>query len=307
MQRSPKPFSRQAVRAVCLFCAAMVLACGLAPNVASAQHKANRLRPRYLSDEADPVRGAEIMREFHRIGFASDYYLEFDLEVLPRRGDRSVVKGSLWGSRTRGAGPEFRRVELRAPKSAAPLERLLAQYGPQPRAWRFRPPEIGADAAATVEELTAETLLDSLAGTGLSMFELQMPFLFWPDFVYEGVTRVRGRAVHAFLMYPPDAFMAAHPGIAGVRLHLDAQFNALMQAVILDADEEPERKLTVLDLKKLGDQWIVKSIDVRDEKTRDKVRFEVTGAALELDLLPGIFTPASLREAIAPPADIEHF
>ncbi len=306
MQRCPVNFPRQAARAVCLFCAVGLLALILGAPAASAQQKGNRLRPRYLSDEADPARGVEVMQHFRSLGIAGDYYLEFDLEVLPRRGERSTVRGRMWGSRN-AVGPIF-RADLRAPESLAALDRLLGQNGPTPQAWRYSPPAIGTDSTAVaVTQLTPETLLDPIGGTGLSMFELQMPFIYWPEFVYEGVTRVRGRAVHAFLMYPPDAFAAVHPEIAGVRLHLDAQFNALMQAVILDGDEQPERKLTVLDLKKLGEQWIVKSIDVRDEATRDKVRFEVRGAALGLEFTPSLFTPEALTENFGAPNGVEWF
>lgn len=306
MQRSLHTSRRQAVRTVCLFCAAVVIGLGLTAPLAQAQQKGNRLRPRYLSNEVDPARGREIMQTFRSMGFARDYYLEFNLVVLPRRGERRVVPGRMWGSRLQVDGSEF-RAELADAESGLAVERLLSHSGADPRAWRYTPPtEIGAD-PSPVEELDAQTLLDPLAGTGLSMFELQMPFIHWEDFVYEGVTQVRGRAVQAFLMYPPEDFAAAHPEIAGVRIHLDAQFNALMQAVVLDADEQPERKLTVMDLKKLGDQWIVKSIDVRDEKTRDKVRFEVVGAALDLDFAPGLFLPSALSRSLEPPEDVEHF
>ncbi|MCF3650202.1 hypothetical protein [Synoicihabitans lomoniglobus] len=241
------------------------------------------------------------MATFRGLGLPGDYFLEFDLEVLPRKGERSVVTGRMWGSRTI-QGPVF-RASINAPVDGAESEVLLGQNGPESAAWRYQADE----PTAQVERLSAAQLLDPIGATNLSMFELQMPFVYWDDFVYEGVTKVRGRAVHAFLMYPPAEFAAAHDHIAGVRLHLDAQFNALVQAVILDADEQPQRKLTVLDLKKLGDQWIVKSIDVREEATRDKVRFEVTGAALDLDFAPGLFAPAALSDAVRSPARVERF
>lgn len=302
MQRSPATLSRQAVRTACFFCAALISVLTVLPSSAHAQQKGNRLRPRYLSNEApDQARGVEVMREFRQLGMPGDYFLEFELQVLPRRGEASTVSGRMWGSRNL-TGPVF-RADLRSSRDAvSPMDSLLGQNGPSPEAWRYQP-EIGG--GGILQTLSADTILDSVGGTGLSMFELQMPFIYWNDFVYEGVTRVRGRSVHAFLMYPPDDFAAAHPEVAGVRLHLDAQFNALMQAVVLDANEQPERKLTVLDLKKLGDQWIVKSIDVRDEKTRDKVRFEVIGAALNLHFASGLFAPEALRQPLVPPSGVE--
>ena len=298
MKRLPANFTGQAVRTVCLFCALLLAVQGIAWG----QHKSHRLTPRYLSNSSpDPERGREILAKFRNLGLAGDYYLEFNLEILPRKGDRTVVPGQMWGARN-AQGPVF-RVTLNDNETGQPIDRLLGHNGPNPSAWRLADTE-GAQASAQPIQLDASTLLDPIGGTELSMFELQMPFIHWTDHVYEGTTRVRGRAVHAFLMYPPEDFAAAHPEIAGVRLHLDANFHALMQAVFLDADEIPERKLTVLDLKKLGEQWIVKTIDIRDEHTRDKVRFEVTAAALNLDFSPRLFDAEELGADIAPPENV---
>lgn len=295
MKRFPHNFPKQVARAVCFFCAAVLLS----QTVLNAQHKSNRLRPRYLSNSPpDPERGREVLENSRSIGLPGDYFFEFDLEVLPRRGARSVLSGKMWGSRNE-IGPTF-RADL-GTLDDANSERVLAQNGRNPRSWRY----VTGEAGAEITEFDDATIMDSIGGTGLTMFELQMPFVYWPDYVYEGTTEVRGRAVHAFLMYPPESFAAVHPHIAGVRLHLDANFHALMQAVILDETEEPSRKLTVLDLKKLGKQWIIKSIDMRDEKTRDKIRFKVTGAALDLDFSPQLFAPESLRVPIEAPADVQ--
>ena len=288
------PFSRQTVYAVCLFLGSFVLS---AP-FAEAQHKGNRLKPRYLSDgPVDPARGVEIMRQFRSLGLPGDYYLEFDLEILPRSGKSSVVPGQMWGTH-RVAGPAF-RAQLSSPTDGS-VDRLLGHNGRNPAAWRWTPED-----ESPVQALDASTLLDPIGGTDLSMFELQMPFIHWSDFVYEGTDQIRGRAVQSFLMYPPQDVAEAHPEIQGVRLHLDAKFSALMQAVFIGLDQEVTRKLSVMDLKKLGDQWIVKTIEVRDEKTRDKVRFKVTAAALDLEFAPGLFEPDALTEQIDRPEGVE--
>lgn len=295
MPRLRHPFYRQTAGAVCLFLAGLLLSA----NIADAQHKGNRLKPRYLSNTPpDPERGHEIMAQFRSLGLPGGYYLEFELQILPRTGKRSAVSGQMWGTH-QVSGPAF-RTELRNAADVL-VDRLLGHNGPKPQSWRW----IDTLPEPMVKEQTAETLLDPIGGTGLSMFELQMPFIHWNDFVYEGTDQVRGRAVQAFLMYPPADFAEAHPDIHGVRLHLDAKFSALMQAVFLGADETPVRKLSVLDLKKLGDQWIVKTIDVRDEQTRDKVRFKVTAAALDLDFAPGLFEPSALLYSVDRPDGVE--
>ena len=278
------------------------LFCGLGMggfSVGWAQHKSNRLEPRFVSSRVpDEAEGRTILQQFRSLGISGDYFLEFELRVLPRRGASWVVPGAMWGTRT-AAGP-LTRVELAADDD--PVERYLIQNGDAGFAWRYRS---GQEAA--VRELAASQLMDSMAQTGISVFELQMPFIYWRDYVFEGTTRLRGRTVHAFLMYPPEEFAATNPGIGGVRLHLDPQYHALVQAVILDQNEIPLRKFTVLDLKKLGDQWIVKSIDVREEATRDKVRFQVTGAALRQDFARGLFEPESLTTDIAEPAMVDRW
>jgi hypothetical protein len=59
---------------------------------------------------------------------------------------------------------------------------------------------------------------------------------------------------------------------------------------------------SLVDLKRVGEQWIPKSFDVRNEVSRDKTRFEVTAVALHLEFAPTVFAPASLTEDVRPPA-----
>lgn len=263
----------------------------------AAQNRGNRLLPRYVTvAPPDQAEGARILEEFRQLGLPGDYYLQFVLEVLPRRGERSEIPGQMWGSRNRG-GP-ITRLVLRPPGEAME-QRLLVQNGLEPQAWIWSSGEGSATRVLEVGEL-----LEPLAGSTATVFDLQMPFVHWKEFVFEGVTKVRGRTAHTFLLYPPDEFAAAHPDFGGVRIHLDLQFHALIQAVVLDGANRPRRTLTVLDLKKVGDQWIVKSIDVREESTRDKTRFRVTGAALDLEFAPTLFSPARLAEPLQPPRQV---
>lgn len=245
----------------------------------------------------DQAEGAKILAQFHQFGIVGDYYLGFELRVLPRRGAERVERGQLWGSRN-SRGP-ISRVSLFMPAAnGVPAEqRLLVQNGPQPAVWSWRSAEPGR-----VDMLGADALFAPLAQTDLTAFDLQMPFLYWTDFTYEGVVRLRDRPAHAFLMRPPAAISAADPALTGVRIWLDTQFNALVQAEYLGADGKPLKSITVLDLKKIGDQWIVKSIDVRNDATRNKTRFVVTAAALNLNFLDGLFDPAGLTASIQPPA-----
>jgi hypothetical protein len=82
---------------------------------------------------------------------------------------------------------------------------------------------------------------------------------------------------------------------------LDTQFTAVTQAEWVAADGKAVKAVTVLDLKKLGETWVVKSIDLRNLVTRGKTRLELMAAALDLTLADKVFTPDALA---APPPDI---
>ncbi|HLP07379.1 MAG TPA: outer membrane lipoprotein-sorting protein [Opitutaceae bacterium] len=244
-----------------------------------------RPEPRYaFTGSADQNEGRRILGEFRRLGLAGDYALDFTLRVMPRRGDERIVAGRLYGTRN-DTGP-LTLVEFPAGTEGA--RRVLVQNGPQSSVWTV--PADNVDAVA----VGAAQLFAPLGGTDLTAFDLQMPFLFWDDVVFEGVVSMRGRPAHRFLAYPPAEIAAARPGLAGVRFYLDTQFSALVEAEILGPDQTPVKTISVLDLKRTQDQWIVRTIDLRDEATRNKTRFRVNAAALSLSLPRIVFTPAHL-------------
>jgi len=226
----------------------------------------------------DQAEGARILAEFRAAGIVGDYWLAFELRVMPRKGAERSVTGILLG--TRGPGGPLSRLELAD-------ERWLIESGAQPAAWL-------AAAGGTPRELGAGEAGHALAGTGVTVFELQRPFLYWTDFNYEGQAIVRGRPTHSFVLRPPAGRPVPVAGLAGVRVLLDAEFSAMVQAEELGADGAVLKTITLLDLKKVGSQWLPKTIDVRDGRSRDKTRFSVTAAALGLDLPLAAFTADNL-------------
>ena len=80
-----------------------------------------------------------------------------------------------------------------------------------------------------------------------------------------------------------------------------ADHRGVGQAEELGASDQPIKTVTVTKLKKIGSQWIVKTVEVRDETTRNKTQFTVTGAALDQDFSAVLFAPARLADQIAPP------
>lgn len=298
--RSTSP--RQTALSVCLLFS--LVAAGLAPAPLTAQSRLNRPPPRYIQlSPPNQKEGAEILREMRAVGPDGDYYLEFELRVLPRRGEERRIPGRLWGGRNH-EGP-VTRLSLRPGGEAAGAnpalaeKRLLVQGGPKPAAWQW--PAADGSSAIAVDE---GALFAPLAGTDLSAFDLQMPFLYWPDFVYEGKTRLNDRPADAFLLYPPASLAARRPDLAAMRVYLDPQYHALVQAEQLGENERVLKSMRVVELKKIGEQWIVKAVELRDETTRNKTRFVVTGAALGRDFAGGLFDPGNLSATLAAPSGI---
>ncbi len=80
----------------------------------------------------DQAEGRRVLEQFRRAGIAGEYYLEFDLRVMPRRGDEQVFHGKLWGGRN-----EQGAVLRVAVTGVAGLERrLLIQNGENAAVWR---------------------------------------------------------------------------------------------------------------------------------------------------------------------------
>lgn len=255
----------------------------------SAQGTRFRPAPAYVSGgKADQAEGGRILGTFRQAGIAGTYWLSFELRVMPRKGAERVLEGELFG--TRGPAGPLTRLSFGE-------ERWLIQSGPAPAAWT-------APGGLTVRAATTAETLQPVAGTDFSLFDLQMPFLHWTDFVYEGLAKVRGRPAHQFVLYPPADITTARPELSGVRVYIDTQFQALVQVEQLGPDGKAAKSVTLIDLKKVGEQWLVKSIDLRNHVTRDKTRLTFKAAALDLVLPEETFEPAQLAQP-APPVPRE--
>lgn len=247
-----------------------------------------RPAPKFIGGEPDQAEGRAVLAQFRNVGIQGDYWVSFELRVLPRKGTERQLLGEMAGA-PGPAGPLTRvRIDDLANPGAGGRQAFLLQGGPKAAAWTW---SAAADNGLPTS-VAAEQALQPIHGTDLTMFDLQMPFLQWTDFVYEGVANVRGRPAHAFLLYPPAGFPATGP--AAVRVFLDTQFSAMTQAEWVGGDGQAIKTVTVLDLKKVGEQWLVKSIDLRNHRSRDKTRLTLTSAALGFPVPPEFFQPDHL-------------
>lgn len=266
-----------------------ILGAAVAPGIAAVP----LVKPPELAQVGLPTASetAQILARLRETGVQGDYYLEIELRVLPRRGAESTFRGRMWGSRnTVGA---ITRIALTDAGNAE--QRLLVQNGAEPAVWRAFGGKVG--------QLVVSALFQPvIPGVNLTAFDLQMPFLHWPNPALEKVARMRGRPAHVFLFTPPAAFAAKYSDLGAVRVYLDTQYNAPTQIESIGRNGRVTKTLTLLDLKKVGEQWIPKSFEVRDEATRDKTRLNVTAAALGLTLPSTGFAPAALTENMSSPA-----
>jgi hypothetical protein len=275
-----------------LFFAALALSSALL----QAGDAARRPEPKYLGDRPDQAEGAQVLASFRNVGIRGAYWLKFDLRVMPRKGDERVLSGEMFG--TQGPdGPLTRlAVDDLSNKGGSHLQLYLFKGGASPEAWEWNHGQRGI----TPGRMDDDQLLAPVHETDLTPFDLLMPFLQWKDFVYEGVANVRGRPAHTFLLYPPAPMKLPSnlPGSApaAIRVFLDTQFSAMTQAEWIGEDGKALKTVTVLDLKKVGEQWLVKSIDLRNHQTRAKTRFVVTSAALELTLPAEMFAAENLSQ-----------
>lgn len=241
----------------------------------------------------DAREAAELIEKFRNSGIPGEYYLEFELRSLPRRGEGRTFHGRWWGSRNEQG--VVTRIELLDAEGTP--HRLLLQNGERSAVWRLedgRPVEL--DIAALMAPL--------VPGIEISAFDLQMPYLYWPGATVEKITRVLGRPSNAFYFPAPPEFKAQYPDIAGARAYLDTQFNVPMQTEIIGPDGKVTKTLSLLRLKTVEQQTLPKTVDYRNEVTRDKTRLQITGVALNLQLPESLFQPASLTQAApAPPSD----
>jgi hypothetical protein len=88
--------------------------------------------------------------------------------------------------------------------------------------------------------------------------------------------------------------------LTGVRVYLDTPFQALVQAELLGAKGSVDKIISILDLKKVGERYVPKSIDFRNNVTHGKTRFNVRAAAFDLALPEDVFDPSKLSQP-APP------
>ncbi|AWT59688.1 MAG: hypothetical protein DF168_00882 [Candidatus Moanabacter tarae] len=251
----------------------------------------------------DEVDAFSALEEFRYQGISEKYSLSFLLLNIPNEGEETYHRGQIWGNSKNDGTRTVIRLEPVAGNGEAEI-RLFLENGIDPVAWRIR------KGTKTLRMIKGASLFFPLfPGLVLTPFELQMPFLFWEDYIYEGVSKLKGRRAFMFLMIPPLAIRKANPDMEAVRVSIDTKFKVLIKAQILGPRRQTLKSFKIVSLKKIQNQVIIKRIDFLDEISRNKTRFIVTGADLSLVIDDVFFRPDTLLEERLPrPSNrFEHF
>jgi hypothetical protein len=239
----------------------------------------------------DRPAAAALLEQFKQSVWSEPLYAEFDLIQMPRRGDERVFHGRFWGSRNE-RGP-VTRFEMETAKGVF-AHHILVQGGHDGGIWASD----GAVAGAPAE---AAMMAPLVPGVEMTPFDiLPMPYLYWLDAELVSENRIRGRTAFTYLFTPDAEFSGRNPSVKSVRAYLDTQYDALVQSEV-NGPAGVSKTLSLLELRKVGNRWIPKDMDVRNEATRDKTRLSLTAVAIGAEGGPAAFDPALLGSPLAPP------
>jgi hypothetical protein len=261
---------------------------------APAQGRTGGERASRFMERIDAEEGARRLAAFRRQRLEGDFCFEFELAHKPRQGRTVRYEGMMWGSWNE-LGPitrfRFSPAPLKDDEStnASQELELIIQNGVTPEAWIRRNDR--SEFALIEGEALFEPIIPGLL---YSTFDLQMPFLYWKDFTYEGPTLAGAtRIAQQFLMQPPVTSSSAQRGISGVRVGLDDTYNALWRIEVINAQSEVASRFAVESFKKIQDQYIFKRITLKDYSSRDRTTFEVKNASVGISLNRYLFCPQS--------------
>lgn len=256
-----------------------------------------RIPPQFVNpEELNRAEGEAVLRDLREARWDGQYVFRFTFRVSAPGTEARFHDGWLHGCFL----PEGLATRV--------IVHSVAADAPATHDWLFLPGPAGGVWHASGENPGPAQRLDApalaqpmLPGLTYRPFDWQMPFLQWTDWVYEGPLRAKGRKAHNFLLYPP-ADAAVPPDLGAVRLTVDAAFHAPLRAQILDLAGQPAKSFQIIRFRKVADRWLIRTLDLVDEQTRARTRFEIEAAALDLPPDPATFQPEQVgREPVPPP------
>lgn len=256
-------------------------------------------------DSINPDAGYQVLEALRNARYDGDYIFKFELRHMPRRGQSTLYRGTLFGT-WNDAGNQTRidldprPLGVETTKNGEDRLRLLMQNGTNPWVVRL------SESSKSIDQLNQESLYEPLIpGITITPFDLLMPFLYWENASYEGPKRIKGRPAHQFLLSPPADLVDVERGFEQVRIAVDEDYLALLRVDLLDENANVIKSYRILNFKKVSGEWIVKSIDLVDHITREKTRFHILSVAMGQDLDRSNFQAESLVEPLDYPSRVD--
>ena len=220
-----------------------------------------------------------LIRDLNQTQFHYAYAFQFRLRHMPFRGDESFENGIIYGM---APGHSLSRIDLDSGQS------FLLQNGIKPKIWVFN---AKTKKISSVSE--GELFEPIVGGMNHTLFDILMPFVFW-DGVYLKSGKVAGRPAHLFSFRIPDWVNHIKPNLTEIVMALDKSYEAPLRVETYENRNVPSKTYILNSVKKVEDNWIVKSIDCKNRLDRSATRFEVLSAAFNLDLDLSLFSVGGL-------------
>ena len=225
-------------------------------------------------------------RDLNSSGFHQGYAFRFRFRHMPRRGKEFFRTGTIYGL---AIGHSLSRLDLDSVSGNKSNINYLFQSSNKPKVWFCSK---NNDSKLLSNKELFDPIID---GMNHSPFDILMPFIFWES-KYLKSGKVAGRPSHIYSFSSPEWVNEIHSDFNRVTLALDASYQAPLKIETFSKLGVPRKTLILNSLKKISDQWIVKSIDCKNNLSRSNTRFEVLSVALNLDLDEAIFTPHGILE-----------
>jgi len=120
------------------------------------------------------------------------------------------------------------------------------------------------------EDAQVPNLFEPIQETDITWADLSLGFLRWTNAAVTGRQEVRGRKCLVVLVSPAssDCAAAGTGAYAAVRVWIDEKLHFMLQAQGLDTNGRAVRTLWVRSVKKMGERWMVKDIEVQSDPSR---------------------------------------
>lgn len=237
----------------------------------------------------DQQEARERLQEMQRLRPAGLNSVEFSIEHHPRRSPTRRFAGQLWLAGE--ADSVAARVRWQE-GSETPLFDTLLRIGADPEVWWWG----GADTG--VVRATERLFEPVVSGSDLLFFDLLNPWFFWDGMEYIGSKRLSGSPLHLFEVVPPPRYREGlkRLGVASLIIGMDPRFNAPVRVEYVDAEGGVLRLLEVRRVRRVGEQWVVRTVEVVDQSSRSRTQFHVGAVALDLEWTETdrLFSPENL-------------